>query len=99
MTIETRLKLKLSHVAEAIADYARPRKLSQRDLAKILGKEVGYVNMVLKGNANLTLRTISEFEERLGITLLESARRRWIPEKQKGEEKTEEFNYNYAMAA
>ena|SRR5579872_3500920 len=72
-----KLKSKLENIADELAAYSRNHQLSQRQLADLLGKEVGYINNVLQGKANLTLRTVVDFEERLGITLLEPPGSRW----------------------
>ena len=64
------LRSKLDRIARVLSNYCKNNGLSQRDLAEKLEKEVSYVNKVLQGEANLTLRTIVEFEMKLGIDLL-----------------------------
>ena len=68
--IMEQLKTKLDSIAELLSAYAAKNGLTQRELASKLDKEVSYVNKVLQGEANLTLRTITEFEDKLGLQLL-----------------------------
>jgi antitoxin component HigA of HigAB toxin-antitoxin module len=45
-----------NHIAELMEKY----KVRKSDLAQRLGKSKGYVTQLLNGNANMTLRTISD---------------------------------------
>ena len=65
-------------IARILDDYMRRNGLTQRELADKLDKQVSYVNKVLKGQAMLTLNTIVELEEKLGLPLLNPPRRRGL---------------------
>ena len=62
--------LKSSKVALAIRRELRIRKMSQQDLAHMMGVSPQYVGRVLKGRENLTLETISGFERALGVEIV-----------------------------
>lgn len=47
-------------ITERICDLMDANGVSRADLAKSLGKTRGYVTHILKGNANLTIATISD---------------------------------------
>lgn len=62
--------LKSSKIALAIRRELRIRKMSQQDLAALMGVSPQYVGRVLKGRENLTLETISGFERALGVEIV-----------------------------
>ena len=55
-------------LVEAAIEEKKKHKLSQRQLADRLGINVSVVNRVLRGDANLTSRTLAEFAWALGRT-------------------------------
>ena len=67
---ESALHRLTDEVAGRIVDLAGERGLSQTVLADRLGKSKSYVSRVFAGGVNLTLRTIAEFEEALGVEVL-----------------------------
>lgn len=62
--------LKSSKIALAIRRELRIRRMSQQDLAALMGVSPQYVGRVLKGRENLTLETISGFERALGVEIV-----------------------------
>ncbi|NTU74024.1 helix-turn-helix transcriptional regulator [Candidatus Roizmanbacteria bacterium] len=52
--------------AATVAEKLKASGMTQRDLADRLGKKESYISRVLSGDANPTLKTISEFEVALG---------------------------------
>lgn len=52
--------------AATVAEKLKASGMTQRDLAERLGKKESYISRVLSGDANPTLKTISEFEVALG---------------------------------
>ena len=56
-------------VAYAIMDYMQAGGLSRNDVAEKLGGSPQYVDRILSGKMNFTLKTISLIEERLGLEL------------------------------
>lgn len=62
-----------SFLIAAKARGAMSRKgITQKQLAEAMGCTQQYVSLVLKGNLNLTLETISRLEKALGIRILEN---------------------------
>ena len=59
------------YIALKILRTIRERKMSQKDLAELIGVSPQHVNKIVKGKENLTLETISTIEKALGIVLLE----------------------------
>jgi len=56
-------------VTECIAELMQKNNVRKADLAKKLGKSKGYITQLLNGNANMTLRTISDVFWALGSAL------------------------------
>lgn len=56
--------------------------MTQKKLAEEMGVTPQYINKVVKGKENLTLETVSKFEEILGIRLLEVPSSKASPLKQ-----------------
>ena len=56
-------------VAFAVMDYMQNHHLSRNDVAEKLGDSPQYVDRILSGKMNFTLKTISLIEERLGLEL------------------------------
>jgi transcriptional regulator with XRE-family HTH domain len=52
--------------ATTVAEKLQSRGITQRQLAEQLGKKESYISRVLSGDANPTLKTISELEVALG---------------------------------
>lgn len=52
--------------AATVAEKLKASGMSQRELANKLGKKESFISRVLSGDANPTLKTISEFEVALG---------------------------------
>ncbi len=61
----------MDDVAARILDLMEEQQLTQESLATRMGKHKSYVNRVLSGGVNLTLKTIAEFEEALGAPIIE----------------------------
>lgn len=60
-------------ITECIAEMMQKKNISKSDLAKKLGRTKGYITQLLNGNANMTLRTISDCFWALDSTLKVSA--------------------------
>jgi transcriptional regulator with XRE-family HTH domain len=56
--------------ASTVAEKLRLAGMSQRELAEKLGKKESYISRVLSGDANPTLKTISELEIALGTDVI-----------------------------
>lgn len=66
-----RLHRLLTDVSARIGQVLQAREdLSQQALADRMGKDAAYVSRVLGGGVNLTLKTIAQFEEALGVCIL-----------------------------
>ncbi|NTW70390.1 MAG: helix-turn-helix transcriptional regulator [Chlorobiaceae bacterium] len=59
------------YIALKILRTIRERKMSQKDLAELIGVTPQHINKIVKGRENLTLETISILEKALGIVLVE----------------------------
>jgi transcriptional regulator with XRE-family HTH domain len=70
----------MDDVAACIIDLMEEQRLTQEGLETQMGKHKSYVNRVLSGGVNLTLKTIAEFEEALGATIIEvvPAKQEWL---------------------
>lgn len=64
---------KSSFIALKILRFIRKSKISQKEFARNLGVSPQQVNKILKGNENLTLKTICQIESALGIELISIA--------------------------
>jgi transcriptional regulator with XRE-family HTH domain len=58
-------------IALKILRTLRARKLTQTELATVLGVSPQQISKIVKGQENLTLETVSRLETALGITLLQ----------------------------
>lgn len=59
----------LIEAAELINSRMKDAKVSRTELAKRIGKTQGYVTQILSGDANMTLRTLSDVFTALGCAL------------------------------
>ncbi|MCD6180436.1 MAG: helix-turn-helix transcriptional regulator [Bacteroidales bacterium] len=57
-------------IALKVLRTLRKEKISQKNLAEIIGVSPQYVNKIVKGKENLTLETISKLEKALAIDLM-----------------------------
>jgi len=62
-------------IAIRILHILEEKGMTQRDLADHLGKSPQWVNKICKGQQNLTIGTINELQEALGVTLVEVSKR------------------------
>ena len=53
-------------VTEGIIQLMKERAISRKELAELLGKSKGRISQLLDGEANLTLRTLSDIYAALG---------------------------------
>ena len=60
-------------VAAKIDMALKGRGMSQKDFAGMMGKSVSEISEWLSGDRNFTLDTITEIEERLGVSLLDTS--------------------------
>ncbi len=60
-------------ITECIAEMMQKKNISRSELAKKLGRTKGYVTQLLNGNANMTLKTVSDCLWALDSTLKVSA--------------------------
>lgn len=60
-------------VAAKIGMALKGRGMSQKDFAGMMGKSVSEISEWLSGDRNFTLDTITEIEERLGVSLLDTS--------------------------
>jgi transcriptional regulator with XRE-family HTH domain len=67
---EKRFYRKNDDVVARIHELKDEQGLTQKELADAVGKTPSYVSRVLGGGVNLTLETITEFEEALGAKIL-----------------------------
>jgi len=67
---EKRFYRKNDDVVARIHELKDEQGLTQKELAEAVGKTPSYVSRVLGGGVNLTLETISDFEEALGAEIL-----------------------------
>jgi DNA-binding Xre family transcriptional regulator len=58
-------------IALKILRTLREKKMSQKELAEIIGVSPQQVSKIVKGRENLTLETISKLEKALGLVLME----------------------------
>lgn len=56
--------------AATVAEKLQFSRLTQRELAERLGKKESYISRILSGDANPTLKTISELEVALGADVI-----------------------------
>lgn len=61
---------KSARIALKIVRALRVKKLSQKDLADMMGTSAQHISKLLKGQENFTLETISRIEMVLGIDLI-----------------------------
>lgn len=68
---DVKLELDMSFaLADKIDAALKERKISQKDLAKKMGKTEAEVSRWLGGTHNFTLRTIAKISDALGINLI-----------------------------
>ena len=60
-------------VAAKIGLALKGKGMSQKDFAGMMGKSVSEISEWLSGDRNFTLDTITEIEERLGVSLLDTS--------------------------
>ncbi len=56
-------------VTEALSEAIEKRGLTRSEVAKRLGKTKGFVSQLLAGDRNLTLRTVADIADAIGISL------------------------------
>jgi transcriptional regulator with XRE-family HTH domain len=56
-------------VTEALSEAIEERGLTRSEIAKRLGKTKGFVSQLLAGGRNLTLRTVADIADAIGISL------------------------------
>jgi transcriptional regulator with XRE-family HTH domain len=56
-------------VTEALSEAIEERGLTRSEVAKRLGKTKGFVSQLLAGGRNLTLRTVADIADAIGISL------------------------------
>lgn len=56
--------------AATVAEKLKHNGMTQRELAEKLGKKESYISRVLSGDANPTLKTVSELEVALGADVI-----------------------------
>jgi transcriptional regulator with XRE-family HTH domain len=56
-------------VTEALSEAIEERGLTRSEVAKRLGKTKGFVSQLLAGGRNLTLRTVTDIADAIGISL------------------------------
>jgi transcriptional regulator with XRE-family HTH domain len=56
-------------VTEALSEAIEQRGLTRSEVAKRLGKTKGFVSQLLAGGRNLTLRTVADIADAIGISL------------------------------
>lgn len=56
-------------VTEALSEAIEKRGLTRSEVAKRLGKTKGFVSQLLAGGRNLTLRTVADIADAIGISL------------------------------
>jgi transcriptional regulator with XRE-family HTH domain len=59
-------------IAAKVRGAMTRKGITQKQLAEAMGCTQQYVSLVLKGNLNLTLETISRLEKALGLRILEN---------------------------
>ncbi len=57
-------------LAATVAEVLKSKGMTQRELAEKIGKKESYISRILSGDANPTLKTISELEEALGEDII-----------------------------
>lgn len=60
-----------SAIAQRVLSALQARKMMQKELAMTIGFRPQQVSRILRGNVNLTIKTIAKLEAALGIHLLE----------------------------
>lgn len=74
-----------SAIAKRVLEALKVKKMMQKELAMTIGFRPQQVSRILRGNVNLTIKTIAKLEAALGIRLIEvpadsvRARRRTRP--------------------
>jgi transcriptional regulator with XRE-family HTH domain len=58
-------------IAERIQEILTIKKMTQKDLAKVMGKSESEISKWLTGLHNLEIRTISKIESVLGVNIIE----------------------------
>jgi transcriptional regulator with XRE-family HTH domain len=56
-------------VTEALSEAIEVRGLTRSEVAKRLGKTKGFISQLLAGGRNLTLRTVADIADAIGISL------------------------------
>ena len=59
----------IMEVTEALSEAIEKRGLTRSEVAKRLGKTKGFVSQLLAGGRNLTLRTVADLADAIGISL------------------------------
>lgn len=63
-------------IAVKVLDALKDQKLSQKDLSERMHISPQQVNKILKGQENLTIESISNLENALGIKIIEGIKKR-----------------------
>jgi len=71
MNTEKRLTDKKKALAARITKILEEKGWTQRDLAREIGMKDSYVSALMKGELNLTLKTITVLEQGLGEKLID----------------------------
>ena len=72
MTPEMKIQMELSvSIANRIYDILEEKQMSQKDLAKLLGKTETEVSRWLSGTHNLTMATIAKISAVLGVDIIQ----------------------------
>lgn len=71
-TAETRRHFHSVDISESIWNRMQELGINQTQLAEMLGKSCSQVSRMLSAQGNMTLQTISELEQVLGITLIDT---------------------------
>lgn len=67
---EKRLRKTSMHIAAAIDDILKSKKLTQKWLAEKLGRKESQVSKWLSGGHNFTIKTITEIEEAIEVKII-----------------------------
>ncbi len=81
-------------ISVKIIKYLEDKKLSQKDLAQKLGMKESRLSKILAGNANLTLKAITNIEMELNQELIEVPVNEHV-EEMNIEAMSNNFNWNY----
>jgi transcriptional regulator with XRE-family HTH domain len=83
---------KSARIALKILRHLRENNISQKELAEKVNVSPQFINRIVKGSENLTLQTISNIEQALGISLVDVRDNLQIVDYETSSQKVEKYS-------